>query len=132
MTRRSALTATTGMPRMLARLTATMGRVGSLVAFSSAQAPGSVASAAGIGAVAGLAGADLVGEGSLAAVVSADADLKADEAGLLAAEPLDADRLAVDSAVLAVGSTAVQADSTAVEEDSTVVEADMVVADTGN
>src|SRR5271154_6329992 len=90
MTRRSALTATTGMPRMLARLTATMGRVGSLVAFSSAQAPGSVAWAAGIGAVAGLAGADLVGEGSLAAVVSADADLKADEAGLLAAGPLDA------------------------------------------
>ncbi len=92
--RRFALTAITDMLPMLALHTATMGRIGSRVAYSSALDPGSMAGAAGIGVEVAVGAAEVI---MAAAAPTADedllgADLKAREAGMLTAELLHADR----------------------------------------
>jgi hypothetical protein len=78
-----ALTATTDMLPTLALHTATMGRIGSLVAYSSALDPGSTAGAAGIGAgvVAGAAEVIMAGAATTADEALLGADLKVREAG---------------------------------------------------
>ena len=115
---------------------ATTGRIGSTAAYLLEPGPGSTAFVEVIGAEVASAGeaalVDAAASMDAAALLVADPD-SPDKAGLHVAGQLDADLLAVASAVIAVATSTVEvaADSMAVEAVPTV-EVEATVAATGN